>query len=220
MVTTDRKKPDNPKTRSTDNRQKFERVRTKYNKDKDYSGRRNILGQEVSRVSNRSENDYRSGRQFNTITTTKTKSISPNRTAVEGPNRKHKMEVRTVKTKNLGKFLEKNPKYKVNEDRLVKKKTTTENVSHYLNKRVKAKPKEATIRSADGTIKKYVFYDPKTSYQKTNENKHSSGGAYYSDKGADVVRQRKTTREKVERGAVGKSRVNKFKNAIALVKKK
>lgn len=113
----------------------------RFNPDKDYSEKKNILGQQKSRVSSSSETINKVGKPgiTYTFTTTKTKSISPNRTAVTGPGRliksksrgsdnvyyTPKTKVRTVKNKNVDKFLEKNPNYKVT-DGTLKTKTRTE----------------------------------------------------------------------------------------------
>jgi len=113
----------------------------RFNPDKDYSGKRNILGQQKSRVSTEKDTVNKDGKPgvTTTLTTTKTKSISPNRTAVEGPGRvvssksrgsdhkyyTQKTKVKTVKNKNLDEFLEKNPDFKVTDGNL-KTKTRTE----------------------------------------------------------------------------------------------
>ena len=116
----------------------------RYDPSKDYTGKRNILGQQKSRVSTETETVNKKGKPgvTKTLTTTKTRSISPNRTAVVGPGRTvssksrgsdhkyytQKTKVKTVKNKNLDEFLEKNPDYKVTDGNL-KTKTRTEKLN-------------------------------------------------------------------------------------------
>jgi hypothetical protein len=118
-------------------------------KDKDYSGRRNVFGQTKDKVTTREKSTDRSGKVTEKTITTKTRSISPNRTAVyngldvtkrskkgynpvlrPGGQITQQGKAKTVRTARLDKFLEKNPEYKVIDGTLkTKVKTDTKTYS-------------------------------------------------------------------------------------------
>lgn len=112
--------------------------------DKDYSGKRNIWGQTKDKITTREKSTDRSGKVTEKTITTKTRSISPNKTAVynggdvtarsskgynpvlrPGGQMTQKGKAKTVRTERLDKFLEKNPEYKV-ADRTLKTKVKTD----------------------------------------------------------------------------------------------
>ena len=189
-----------------------------YKPEKDYKNKRNILGQRKSRVSTVSTSD--DGTK-NTYTTTKTKSISPNRTAVAGPGRTvssksrgsdnryytQKTNVKTVKNKNVDKFLEKNPGYKVT-DGTLKTKTKTVTVKDKTKYPPPAsgeywhKTGEENFDRKSGVtkIESYRLIDVPPAERRVVENPVLE------------IKKNKTT----TRGDVAKARVNKLKALIGI----
>jgi hypothetical protein len=116
--------------------------------DKDYSGKRNIWNQQKDKVTTRESSTDRQGKVTEKKITTKTRTISPKRTVVttEGSvaspkNKKpynwfnpggklvQEGKAKTIRTKRVDKFLEKNPEYKVGDP--VLKTKVKEEVKRY-----------------------------------------------------------------------------------------
>jgi hypothetical protein len=217
--------PDKPK-RNKVKTEKFKGV--EYSPSKDYSGKRNILGQQKSRISTEEDTVNKVGKPgvTTTLTTTKTKSISPNRTAVTGPGRvvksksrgsdhtyyTQKTKVRTVKNKNLGEFLKKNPGYKTT-DGTLKTKTKTQTIYEGRGEYVKRKnltpplytqPMEEVLknRKTDETGRKHNFRANQLKYEWRNPWPTA------------------TLEKTVKRGDLAESRIAKAKAVIGIRKNK
>jgi hypothetical protein len=216
--------PDKPKSRKL-NVIKEKNIR--YDPSKDYTGKRNILGQQKSRVSTETETVNKKGKPgvTKTLTTTKTRSISPNRTAVVGPGRvvksknrgsehsylKPKAKVRTVKNKNLDKFLEKHPGYKTT-DGTLKTKTRTEKLNWDKGKSIKK-----NIPPSTGYMVS-EWRDTTTDRQRELgiTSKSASGYGFQSQDQYDYPKPKVTRDRTVKRGDLANSRIRKVKNVVGL----
>jgi hypothetical protein len=225
-MATYKKDPNKPRNKSN-------KAYRAYRPDRDYENKRNILGQQKSRTSTHDwevgDAEKNSMAKFNFVTTTtKTKSISPNRTAVVGPGRTvssksrgsdhkyytQKTKVKTIKNKNLDKFLEKNPGYKVTDGNL---KTKTKTVRTSGAQKVIPPSSSSEYKEATPEQKMFTPAENQTEYHYNNV---TSGGR----SNVDIYRNRlgkvssaKTTRDKTtEKGTVAKARVNKLKALIGI----
>ena len=132
--------------------------------DKDYSGRRNIWNQEKNKVTTRTKETDKRGKVTEKKITTKTRTISPKRTAVYTGGNVSKTgpgfpslgyliqegKAKTVKTKRLAKVLEKHPEYKV-ADRKLKTKVR-EDVKTYTPGSKNAPHNYTTKKSKKGIV--------------------------------------------------------------------
>ena len=219
-----RVKPDKPKSHKLN---VIKQKNIRYDPSKDYTGKRNILGQQKSRVSTETETVNKKGKPgvTKTLTTTKTRSISPNRTAVVGPGRvvksksrgsehsylKPKAKVRTVKTKNLDKFLEKHPGYKLT-DGTLKTKTRTEKLNWDKGKFI-----EKNVPPSSG----YVFTEWKDAT--TDRDRElgrtragRSGYGFQSEREFEYQKPKVTRDRTAKRGDLANSRIRKVKNVVGL----
>lgn len=197
---------------------------TEYRPWKDYSGKRNIFGQEKSRATTFEVDDK--GNEI--VTTTNTKSISPNRTAVVGPGRAissksrgsdhtyytQKTKVKTVKNKNLDEFLEKNPDFKVTDGTLKTKKRTQ---THLIEKGEYVKRKNLAPPLYTQPMEEVKKNQP----SENNTSKPKGGGKHsFRDRQLQYEWTTPTSKEKIEetttRGDVANARASKVKNLIGI----